>query len=112
MGLMGCWPDVATGPTGGITTCGASEEVQLSCEESPQLSCAVAVDNCAVGLATATVALAVPTEKRGMALSFSPRGHATVLRTPLGMSMTTRWFAGTLTAPDQSSLSPESTETW
>src|SRR5580698_3764673 len=109
---MASCPDAATVPTGVISTVPASEDVQLSCEESPQLSCATVVDNCAVGLATATVALAVPTVKRGMELSFSPRGHATVLRTPLGTSMTTRWFAGTLTGPDQSSLSPFSTETW
>ena len=65
-------------------------DVQLICEESPQFTCAAVIDNCAVGLATATVALAVPTVKRGMELSFSPRDQATVLRTPFGMSITTR----------------------
>src|SRR5271167_2233312 len=109
---MDCWPEFATGPTGVISTRAASEDVQLSCEASPQLSCAVVADSCAAGLATATVALAVPTVKRGMALSFSPRGQATVLRTPFGISTTTRWVAGTLTGPDQTSLSPDRTETW
>src|SRR5690242_15933970 len=102
---MACSPDAATGPTGVISTCGASDEVHFSCEESPQLTCAEATVNCAVGLATATVALAVPVLKRGMPVSFSPRGQGTVLRTPLGMSTTTRWLAGTSTGPDQISLS-------
>src|SRR5579863_7989585 len=100
---MGCSPAAVTVPTGVICTSGASVEDHLSCDGSPQLTCVALADSSAVGFATATVALAVPTLKRGIAESFSPRGHGTVLRTPLGISMTTRWLAGTSTAPDQTS---------
>src|SRR5579872_1281842 len=101
---MACSPEVATAPTGVISTCGASEEDHLSCDPSPQLSSALLADNSAVGLATATVAVAVPAAKRARVLSFSPRGHGTVFRTPFGISRTTRWLTGTSTAPDQISL--------
>src|SRR5215472_5071896 len=88
-----------------MSTLGASDEVHLSCEPSPQLICPAIAEICPVGLAMATVALAVPTVNRGIVPSFSPRCQGTVLRTPLEASTTTRWLAGTTTGPDQTSLS-------
>src|SRR5215469_6187810 len=105
LGSTDCSPELATVPTGLISTWGASDEVHLSWDTSPQFSCAVLASSVPVGLATATVALATPAVNLGTVVSFSPRCQATIFVTPWGISTMVRSSFATLTEPDQMSLS-------